>query len=159
MRPDQGEVDGAAFMAMQRLAWTEKQFQAALLKAYCGTKKEPLPAGIAWKAFHTFFSKNSMEGWPDLVLLRGGRIVIAEMKSETGKLSAAQKECLALLRAVQLAIAASLCRASLECGDGNGPLSPRPACAFHIRIAERMYGVYEWRPRHWNSAEIESVLR
>jgi len=37
-------------------------------------------------------------GFPDLVLVRDGRIVFAELKSERGRLSAAQKDWLGELR-------------------------------------------------------------
>lgn len=39
------------------------------------------------------------EGWPDLVLWRPDRIIFRELKSETGKLTPAQRDLLLSLRA------------------------------------------------------------
>lgn len=50
-----------------------------------------------WWVFHPYDSRKSAPGWPDLVLLRPPRIVVAELKSERGKVSAAQERVLALL--------------------------------------------------------------
>jgi hypothetical protein len=36
-------------------------------------------------------------GWPDLVLVKGGRIIFAELKAADGQLSQEQKDVLALL--------------------------------------------------------------
>jgi hypothetical protein len=47
-----------------------------------------------WKYYHTYDSRRSPEGFPDLVLLRPGRIVVAELKTDKGKVTAAQQEWL-----------------------------------------------------------------
>ncbi len=41
------------------------------------------------------------KGWPDLVLVRGDRVIFAEAKSENGKLSQEQREWLDLLKATK----------------------------------------------------------
>src|SRR5690348_17108332 len=87
-----------------RLLWREKEFQSALLEAYVGSERHPVTD--PWVAHHTFFSKNSMAGWPDIVLLRRERMVICELKSETGKLSAEQVACIDALLRVQAALVA-----------------------------------------------------
>jgi hypothetical protein len=52
-----------------------------------------------WRhAYHTFDSRRSSSGWPDLCLVRE-RVVFAELKSEKGKVSAAQADWLAALEA------------------------------------------------------------
>jgi hypothetical protein len=45
-----------------------------------------------WKTYHTQLSKWSEAGWPDLALLRRPRLVLAELKSDKGKLTLAQQE-------------------------------------------------------------------
>ncbi len=44
-----------------------------------------------WLVFHTTDSRKSQAGFPDLVLLRGNRLIVAELKTATGKLGADQK--------------------------------------------------------------------
>lgn len=43
-----------------------------------------------WRRYHTHRSDFSPAGFPDETLVRGGRLVIAELKSEGGKLSPLQ---------------------------------------------------------------------
>jgi len=45
-----------------------------------------------WRWYHTRFSKRSPSGFPDLVLLRNGRLIFAELKSETGRVTTEQAE-------------------------------------------------------------------
>jgi hypothetical protein len=40
--------------------------------------------------YHTYHSKRSPSGFPDYVFVKGARIVFAELKTEAGKLTAAQ---------------------------------------------------------------------
>lgn len=72
---------------------TEAEFLAAVrqLARYCGWRR----------IYHTHDSRRSEPGFPDLVLLHPGqkRIVFAELKTATGKTSAAQEEWIADLAA------------------------------------------------------------
>lgn len=52
-----------------------------------------------WAEHVVWDSRKSPEGWPDLTLVRGERIVMAELKTESGRLSPAQAEWLERLRA------------------------------------------------------------
>ena len=54
---------------------------------------------LGWLEYHTHDSRRSGEGFPDLVLAHrtDGRIIFAELKRMSGKLSAAQEEWLAVL--------------------------------------------------------------
>lgn len=69
---------------------TEKEWQAQVLE---------LAARLGWrKAYHTYDSRRSHSGFPDLVLVRD-RVVFAELKREKGKLSDAQEQWIAALHA------------------------------------------------------------
>jgi hypothetical protein len=66
---------------------------------------------LGWRAMHTRAARTShgwstpvqgptAQGWPDIVAVRGDRIVFAELKARRGKLFAAQEEWIAALSAV-----------------------------------------------------------
>lgn len=62
---------------------TEKEWQAQV---------KQLASQTGWKgAYHTYDSRRSQSGFPDLVLVRE-RVLFVELKRETGKLSPAQAE-------------------------------------------------------------------
>ena len=52
----------------------------------------------AWLAFHTHDSRRSESGFPDLTLVKPGRLVFAELKSCQGKLTHDQEVWLDVLR-------------------------------------------------------------
>lgn len=64
----------------QVLEMNEKQLQDAILE---------LAAILNWTGYHTFDSRKSHEGFPDLVLVRWGRLLFVELKCKT-KLSQMQ---------------------------------------------------------------------
>lgn len=53
---------------------------------------------FGWRVYHTWLSKHSAAGFPDLVLVRPPRLVFAELKSEKGKLTVPQAQWIWLLR-------------------------------------------------------------
>ena len=53
-----------------------------------------------WRAYHTFDSRRSPPGYPDLHLVRGTRQVFAELKTQRGRLTRDQCEWLEALRAI-----------------------------------------------------------
>jgi len=52
-----------------------------------------------WELYHPWLSVRSAAGWPDLVLCRPPRLVLAEVKGTTGRLQPAQRKWLGLLEA------------------------------------------------------------
>lgn len=54
---------------------------------------------FGWAAYHPYLSVRSAPGWPDLALVRPPRLVLAELKSERGKVSVHQQHWLDLLGA------------------------------------------------------------
>jgi hypothetical protein len=48
-----------------------------------------------WLVFHPFDSGRSTAGWPDLAMVRAGRFVLAELKTDRGRVSVEQREWLA----------------------------------------------------------------
>ena len=53
-----------------------------------------------WLTYHTRNSRKSEAGFPDRVLVRGNRVIFAELKSATGRLTAAQETWREALQAV-----------------------------------------------------------
>lgn len=51
-----------------------------------------------WLCYHTHDSRRSQAGFPDLVMIRGERLIFAELKSEKGKTSSQQDEWLSALK-------------------------------------------------------------
>ena len=72
---------------------TEKQFQAQVLD---------LARIFGWRVYHPFLSKWSERGFPDLTMVRGNRLIFAELKRDTGKTTPAQDEWIDLLRGLEL---------------------------------------------------------
>jgi hypothetical protein len=54
-----------------------------------------------WQSYHTLHSQGSESGWPDLALLRGPVLKFVELKSASGRLTAAQRQWLDGLGQVQ----------------------------------------------------------
>lgn len=72
---------------------TERELQDTIIECarVCG-----------WLTYHTWRSDHSPAGFPDLVLVRDGRLIYAELKSAKGKLTVNQRQWIrALERAGQ----------------------------------------------------------
>ena len=107
---------------------TEKQFQAAVVQ-FAKLRK--------WKGYHTYDSRKSAAGFPDLCMVRGSRIVFAELKSEAGKKTAAQDVWLLSLFNAASAINTRI-HGGVDPGVGVG------------------VSVHLWRPSDW--LKIEKAL-
>lgn len=68
---------------------SEKQFQQQVID---------LAKMTGWKTYHTHDSRRSNPGFPDLVMVRRGRMIFAELKTRTGRVSAEQEQWLDELR-------------------------------------------------------------
>ena len=68
---------------------TEREWQAQVVDA---------ARLMGWRVYHTHDSRRAAPGWPDLALVRD-RLVMAELKTETGRVSPEQQQWLALLDA------------------------------------------------------------
>ena len=71
---------------------TETQLQRAIIQ---------LAELFGWLVYHTHDSRHSQPGFPDLVLVRGGRIIFVELKSAKGTVSKDQEEWLKRLSATK----------------------------------------------------------
>jgi hypothetical protein len=72
-----------------KLAISERVFQEMVRRA-------AIVAG--WKIFHPLDSMRSTAGWPDCVMLKGNRMIVAELKREGGKFTESQVEWLDAFR-------------------------------------------------------------
>lgn len=76
----------------QRSRQTEKHFQAQVLE---------LARLSGWRCYHTFDSRRSAPGFPDLVMVRPPVVLFAELKSEGGRLRPEQAAWLDALKACE----------------------------------------------------------
>jgi hypothetical protein len=53
---------------------------------------------LGWTAYHTYDSRRSQRGFPDLVMVRQGRVIFAELKSAKGRVPPEQQHWLDQLR-------------------------------------------------------------
>jgi len=70
---------------------TEKQFEAQV---------KQLARMFGWLYYHTWRSIHSPAGFPDIVMVRDGTVIFAELKSEKGKVSEHQEEWITALERV-----------------------------------------------------------
>ncbi len=68
---------------------SEADFQQTVIELFRAT---------GWRVYHNLNSKGSDPGWPDLQLLKRGRLVFAELKTQRGRLTAEQDFILNELR-------------------------------------------------------------
>lgn len=75
MTPDQYRAEYAARMT-----------EAQLLDGILGTPRKPgIALALGWLGYHTHRSQHSPAGFPDLCLVRDGRLIFAELKRQAAK--------------------------------------------------------------------------
>ena len=52
-----------------------------------------------WRTYHPWLSIHSERGWPDVAMVRPPRLILAELKTDRGKVTPHQQEWLDLLGA------------------------------------------------------------
>jgi hypothetical protein len=67
----------------------------AITEAQFLRQVQHLAAMFSWRGYHPALSKWSERGWPDIALCRPPRLILAELKSEFGKVTPQQAEWLA----------------------------------------------------------------
>ena len=77
IEPDHAVRHREAVTAKAHKETSEAVFQARVLK---------LAENASWLCYHTQDSRRSRPGFPDVVLVRDGRVIFAELKREGGKL-------------------------------------------------------------------------
>ena len=85
-----------------------------------------------WLCYHSFDSRRSEPGFPDLVLVRAGRLIFSELKRDGEKLST-------IVRVTK---------------NGRRLASQQE---WHDDLQETSAEVYEWQPSDW--PEVEETLR
>ena len=70
---------------------TERAWQSLVLE---------LARANHWRSYHVYDSRRSSPGFPDLCLVRGAACIMAELKTDTGRLSKAQAAWIAALDVV-----------------------------------------------------------
>jgi hypothetical protein len=96
--------------------WTETAYQLYLARQHRQHPRSATPPGEdlpeaallaqvralarqhGWSCYHTRDSRGSDDGFPDLVLVNATRVIFAELKSRTGKLTEQQARWLEMLR-------------------------------------------------------------
>lgn len=94
-----------------------------------------LASFYGWLAYHTYDSRRSAPGFPDLVLVRGAELLFIELKTDSGRVRAEQRDWIAALAVVQ--------RAAEALTDAADELVASGACAEPGLFAIE---VHLWRP-------------
>lgn len=84
----QQRMSAADWRRDQLIGMSEARFQADVVD---------LARKRGWSVYHPYDSRRSSPGFPDLVLARAGRIIVAELKAVTGRWGEGQRVWLAEL--------------------------------------------------------------
>ena len=82
---------GSRIVETEELRWTEKKLLNTIRAAALDT---------GWRFYHTQVSLYSARGFPDLAMVRNGRLFLWELKGPHGKVTEAQQEWLTALSEV-----------------------------------------------------------
>ncbi len=69
------------YQQLVALQMSEKEWQDQVIK---------LATRLGWMCYHTWNSQHSAKGFPDTVMIRRNRLIVAELKSEKGTLTLPQ---------------------------------------------------------------------
>ena len=72
-----------------------------MLEAGFQTQIKKLTWRMGWKHYHTYDSRRSEKGYPDSTIIKGDRLIFAELKSAKGRLSNHQREWINALINIQ----------------------------------------------------------
>jgi len=84
---DGGRPDAARMLVVD----TQSYLAQAMTEAELQARIKELALCLGWMYYHTRDSRRSDLGFPDLVLVRDENVIIAELKREKGRLTAAQE--------------------------------------------------------------------
>lgn len=85
---------------MTRRLTTAERLEDAITEAQLQRTVVDLAEVLGWRVFHDHDSRLNRAGLPDLILVRRGRLIFAELKRRTGRLRPAQAAWLADLAQV-----------------------------------------------------------
>ena len=116
-----------------------------------------------WLVYHTHDSRRSSAGFPDLIMIRRGVTIYAELKSAKGELTSEQRgwlEAIALA-SHKAAEAAHPVLVLATAGLGPGVETPNPwvESECYPPMRTRLVQVYVWRPVELLNMTIDEVLR
>ena len=76
---------------MQADEYQEQLVAGQMTEQVLQTQVEQAAKVLGWRGYHTHDSRRSQAGFPDLVLVRGNRLIFAELKTQKGRVAAAQQ--------------------------------------------------------------------
>jgi hypothetical protein len=88
---------------MSRRLTTAERLENAVTEAELQAHILDLAALTGWRVFHDHDSRRNPAGLPDLILVRRGRLIFAELKTRKGRIRPAQKAWIADLEDVEVA--------------------------------------------------------
>lgn len=79
--------------AMSRAEW-DAQWAASITEKAWQAQVLAIARVAGWLVYHPFDSRRSVPGFPDLTLVRGPRLIFAELKTQKGRITPEQQRWL-----------------------------------------------------------------
>jgi len=88
------DLNAAMMRVVERMEAAEKPVEPlpAMSEKELQTRVKALAEANGWKVYHTYDSRKSDPGFPDLVLVRGEHVYFWELKTQSGKVTKEQAE-------------------------------------------------------------------